>query len=343
MAVKTQAVTATHSTLSLVVSLFGGTRQIEDGEHLPGIDPERVNRKAIQLGSKKLFDPRLLAPGHRLKKRAEAICEAVGVKHPYRRGLVYVIENKHLDDVLARLEEVEAEFWDWVNTQFQDAAYRQAVEAWAEENPDLSEVILKLAPKASEARAAFGWLVGVESIGSTASDAEPERVRRLKKATEEKTVASLGDRLIAEIAAYAAKTRQESVDGKERLTRRVLRPLRHMEAKLRALQLLTPVAVPLADMINRRVTPIEQSKGALTGQEIAEIVSLYTLLSKEDRIKDTIFGLLAAGVTQGGDEEEGLTLDLDDPAEKALSSVAQTTNRQDESAEEDDGDILAVI
>lgn len=308
MAINTKKIAQNHSIVTLVSEKYEGSRTIRKEEMkslLPGVKTDDINTKVVSVGTKKLYNPKLLNHGEKLKTRASALLEKHGVKHTGRRGLNYIVANAMLDTLLDELEIIQSEYHNWVNFQFSDTQYKNDLQEWADENPDLRELIMAASPSAAQARGRFSFEILLEDISASDDSAQSERVREAKEKTSATLVGSLGDRLISEVSTMANQTLEKSIDGVERLTRRVLSPAKNISNKLRSLSMLTPLAAPLAAHIDSQIKIGEEGGSKpLTSAQVATIVALYQMLSNPAQISDF---MIKTGKLEGGEETEEQT------------------------------------
>jgi hypothetical protein len=307
MAINTQKIAQNHSVVTLVSQKYEGNRSIRKEEAaalLPGLDSDAINRKVVSMGTKKLYNPQLLNEAEKLKTRAVAAMERVGVKHTTRPGLNYIVANDVLDNLLIELEGIQADYYNWVNTQFSDSQYQADLLAWADENPEIRDIILAASPSAYSARNRFVFDLLVDDIAGAESESQSERIKQAKERTTSNLIGSLGERLIFEISQLAEKTLVKSVDGQSKLTRRVLSPAKTISTKLKALSMLTPVALPLAAHIDKQVEiASEGGSKPLTSAQVATIVAMYQMLAQPEQIERMFAASSVVGAEETDDED----------------------------------------
>ena len=243
-----------------------------DGSKLP---PEDL----ASLGSKRLLDPEQLTVFSRLKKEAERICLRIGTRF---LG-AYAIPCVAAPDIIVELERIALDFAA-AKTEFL-AGYDAAVTDWAVRHPEFAYIIEKAVDSVElvSTRLSFDYLLVTVGL----PEALPtEDIGRL-----ETKICSLSEQMFYEIAVDASQFIEQSLIGKEQVTRNVVRPLRRMRDKLDGLGFLdyrvAPVVSTIDDLLRR--IPI---KGAIDGIILQEIFATALLLADPDKTKRHGAGLL---------------------------------------------------
>ena len=245
-----------------------------DGSKLP---PEDL----ASLGSKRLLDPEQLTVFSRLKKEAERICLRIGTR--FLGG--YAIPCVAAPDIIVELERIALDF-AVAKTEFL-AGYDAAVTDWAVRHPEFAYIIEKAVDSVElvSTRLSFDYLLVTVGL----PEALPiEDIGRL-----ETKICSLSEQMFYEIAVDASQFIEQSLIGKEQVTRNVVRPLRRMRDKLDGLGFLdyrvAPVVSTIDDLLRRIPT-----KGAIDGIILQEIFATAMLLADPDKTKRHGAGLLTA-------------------------------------------------
>ncbi|WP_340124198.1 DUF3150 domain-containing protein [Methylobacter svalbardensis] len=246
---------------------------LADGSKLP---PEDL----ANLGSKRLLDPEQLSVFNRLKKEAERICLRIGTR--FLGG--YAIPCEAAPDIIAELERIGLDFAA-AKKEFL-AGYDAAVTDWVVRHPEFGYIIEKAVDSVEfvSTRLSFDYLVVTVGL----PDALPiEEVVRL-----ENKIGSLSEQMFYEIALDANQFIEQSLIGKEQVTRNVVRPIKRMRDKLDGLGFLdyrvAPVVSTIDDLLSRIPT-----KGAIEGIILQEIFATAMLLADPDKTKRHGAGLLA--------------------------------------------------
>lgn len=253
------------------------------------------------LGSKKVCDPKKIAPFSALKKRAERVCESVGVR--FVGG--YAIPEERIEDVIQELQAIEHEA-ERVKKLFL-ADYQSNINEWIADNKDWRDIILHAVEPASKVakQIRFGhqaFRIGAVDEGASESNDGLEN-----------TIAGLGDRLIFEVSRDATKLWENSLQGRSKVTQKALRPLRAILTKLKGLTFIDT-------RINPMIARIEQSLQALPNKGIIEekhfdlFAGLVLQLADPKGMRITV-GSIAPSVPAQEETEDDEILTFNDSSE----------------------------
>jgi hypothetical protein len=247
---------------------------LADGSKLP---PEDL----ASLGSKRLLDPDKLTVFNRLKKEAERICLRVGTR--FLGGFAVPVESAA--SITAELERIGLDFAA-AKTEF-IAGYDAAVTDWVVRHPEFAGIIEQAVDSVEfvSTRLSFDFLV--VSVGLPES-LPPADVARL-----DSKIGSLSEQMFYEISVDANHLIEQSLLGKEQVTRSALRPIRRMRDKLDGLGFLDHRVAPIVSTIDDLLVRIP-TKGAIEGSILQEILATAMLLSDPDKTRRHGEGLLAA-------------------------------------------------
>ena len=247
--------------------------KLADGSKLP---PEDL----ASLGSKRLLDPEQLSVFNRLKKEAERICLRVGTR--FLGG--YVIPCACLPGVITELDRIALNFAE-AKTRFLDG-YDAAVTDWVARHPEYAGIIEKAVDSAAfvSTRLSFDYLVVSVSLPETLP--VPERHRLETK------IGSLSEQMFHEIAVEANLLLDQSLIGKDQVTRNALRPIKRIRDKLDGLAFLDYRVAPVVSTIDDLLQRIPE-KGAIEGSILQEILATAMLLADPDKTRRHGEGLLS--------------------------------------------------
>jgi len=280
-----------------------------DGSKLP---PEDL----ASLGSKRLLDPDQLTVFNRLKKEAERICLRVGTR--FLGG--YAIPCAAATGIIAELERIALDFAA-AKTEFL-AGYDAAVTDWVVRHPEFAGIIEKAVDSVEfvATRFSFDYLVVTVGLPETLP---AEDVVRL-----ESKIGSLSEQMFYEIAVDANQFIEQSLIGKDQVTRNAVRPIRRMRDKLDGLGFLDYRVAPVVSTIDALLQRIP-GKGAIAGPILQEILATAMLLADPDKTRRHGEGLLSAhGMTMAMDVDDAvLAVSQMQPA--VLDSVAEAQNFND--------------
>ncbi|NOV30739.1 MULTISPECIES: DUF3150 domain-containing protein [Methylomonas] len=262
---------------------------LADGSKLP---PEDL----ASLGSKRLLDPDRLSVFNRLKKEAERICLRVGTR--FLGGFIVPVAaaalvTTELDRIAGDFAQARAEFLD---------GYDAAVQDWMVKHPEFASIIEKAIDSVAlvATRLAFDYLV--------VSVALPEQLPKQEVERLESKIGSLSEQMFHEIAVDANLLVEQSLLGKEQVTRNALRPIKRIRDKLDGLSFLDHRVAPVVATIDNLLGKIP-TRGSIEGGLLQEILATAMLLADPDKTRRHGEGLLAVqapAIQTGDDVEENL-------------------------------------
>ncbi|WGS83945.1 DUF3150 domain-containing protein [Methylomonas sp. UP202] len=258
---------------------------LADGSELP---PEDL----ASLGSKRLLDPDELADFNRLKKAGERHCLRVGTR--FMGGFVVPVE--HTADIVAELEKIALAFATKKASFL--AGYDDAVRDWIAKHPSFAGIIEKAIDPMPYVATKLGFNFMVVAIRQPEA-ASPGDVARL-----EQQIDSIGGQLFHEVAVDAQLLLEQSLIGKEQVTRNALRPIKRIRDKLDGLGFLDHRVAPIVRWIDTLLQTIP-SRGAIEGALLQEILAMTLLLANPDQLRRHGEGLLTMqpAVTDDDDTE----------------------------------------
>ena len=277
---------------------------LADGSKLP---PEDL----ASLGSKRLLDPDKLTVFNRLKKEAERICLRVGTR--FLGGFAVPVESAA--SITTELERIALDFAA-AKTEF-IAGYDAAVTDWVVRHPEFAGIIEQAVDSVEfvSTRLSFDFLV--VSVGLPES-LPPADVARL-----DSKIGSLSEQMFYEISVDANHLIEQSLLGKEQVTRSALRPIRRMRDKLDGLGFLDHRVAPVVSTIDDLLARIP-NKGAIEGSILQEILATAMLLSDPDKTRRHGEGLLAAQPPVVEEAEEVIEHAESEPPVKPTLVFAET-------------------
>ena len=276
---------------------------LADGSKLP---PEDL----ASLGSKRLLDPEQLTVFNRLKKEAERICLRVGTR--FLGG--FAIPNESAADITAELERIAQDF-AVAKTEFL-AGYDAAVTDWVVRHPEFAGIIEQAVDSVEfvSTRLSFDYLVVTVGLPEALP---PEDVARL-----ETKIGSMSEQMFYEISVEANQFIEQSLLGKDQVTRNALRPIRRMRDKLDGLGFLDYRVAPVVNTIDDLLARIPD-KGAIAGGILQEIMATAMLLADPDKTRRHGEGLLAAQNLPKADivDDEAVELPVDEQVAELVNPV----------------------
>lgn len=279
----TQAATIILDRVVLVkveANIYGARKKLKkedlvlaDGSKLPPVD-------LASLGSKRLLDPDRLTVFNRLKKEAERICLRVGTR--FLGG--FAIPRESAAGITLELERIAQDFAH-AKSEFL-AGYDAAVTDWVVRHPEFAGIIEQAVDSVEfvSTRLSFDFLIVTVGVPNTLP---PEDIARL-----ETKIGSLNEQMFYEISVEANHLIEQSLLGKDQVTRNALRPIRRMRDKLDGLGFLDYRVAPVVGTIDALLARIPD-KGAITGSILQEILATAMLLADPDKTRRHGEGLLA--------------------------------------------------
>ena len=247
---------------------------LADGSKLP---PEDL----ASLGSKRLLDPDQLTVFNRLKKEAERICLRVGTR--FLGG--FAIPNESAASITSELERIAQDF-AVAKTEFL-AGYDAAVTDWVVRHPEFAGIIEQAVDSVEFVSTRLSFDYVLVSVGLPEA-LPPDDVTRL-----ETKIGSLSEQMFYEISVDANQFIEQSLLGKDQVTRNALRPIRRMRDKLDGLGFLDYRVAPVVNTIDDLLAKIP-NKGAIAGGILQEILATALLLADPAKTRRHGEGLLAA-------------------------------------------------
>lgn len=274
---------------------------LADGSELP---PEDL----ASLGSKRLLDPDQLADFNRLKKAAERHCLRVGTR--FMGGFVVPVE--HADAIVSELEKVAQEFA--VNKAKFLAGYDDAVRDWIKKHPSFAGIIEKAIDPMAYVATKLGFDFMVVAIRQPEASS-PKDVARL-----EQQIDSIGGQLFHEVANDAELLLEQSLIGKDQVTRNALRPIKRIRDKLDGLSFLDYRVAPIVTWIDGVLQEIP-NRGAIEGALLQEIMAMTMLLADPDKLRRHGEGLSSNPSKVTNDEDADDVLSSGHPASPISAAV----------------------
>lgn len=290
------------------ISLWTGRRRLKrDDLRLQSADeipPDTI----ASLGSKKIIDPEAINDFERLKKEAHRECAKVGVK--FLGG--YAVPEDQADGLAIALDKIGAEFASLKATFL--ANYDQALADWVKAHPEWKGMLNEAALDRSEVdnRLHFGWS-SFRVVAASDDDDSAALNAGLKS-----ELGGLAGQLYREVAKEATQVMERSLVGRDKVTQRVLSPIRTIRGKLLGLSFLDSRVTPLIQTIDHVMSLLPKA-GHIEGLGLEAFRGLIFVLSSEDRMIQ--HGEL---VLQSGDVEDAFVTSVPSLAAKAEEAEPET-------------------
>jgi len=231
-------------------------------------------KELVSLGSKKVFNPKALKPFAKIKREAESLCLAKGV----RFARAFAIPKCELSGVVAGLRSAREDF-----ARERDAfldAYEEEREKWKARYPGYERLIETelLSKEAVAARLSFGFQAfAVNEVEfDTRDEAQQTGAGGL--------VLGLVGQLYQEVASEAREHMDRSLLGRVEVTQKFLRPIRAIREKLAGMAFLDATLDPIVKTIDEVLGGLPQ-EGKLSGLPLEALRGVLALLSNPHRMR----------------------------------------------------------
>ena len=256
------------------ISLWGARKKLRVEDLKLASGDELPPKDLASLGSKKIFNPKILAKFEALKKQAHTACSRVGVR--FMGG--YAVPETAADALAIELDAIgvkfEIEKTNFINT------YQTELDAWIAKHPGWEQVIRASSISVAEVqgRIRYGW---VPARITTPDEKNPESRLNQKMVKE---AGGLAGSLFREVSEMGGKV-GDSLLGKMRVNRRVLSSIRKIHGKLKGLSFLDKRVNPLITLIDET---LDQMPGdaPIEGLALTALNGLVMTLSDIDRMKE---------------------------------------------------------
>ena len=256
------------------ISLWGARKKLRAEDVPLGAGGELPPKDLASLGSKKIFNPKILAKFGTLKKQAHTACTKVGIK--FMGG--YAVPESKADALAVRLDAIGVEF-DKAKADFV-ANYEAELALWVQHHPGWEGWINRATIPVAEVENKFkyGWTPA--KISTPNADDPTNRLNQKMS----KEAGGLAGRLFGEVADMADKVREQSLLGKAKVNRRVLSPVRSIRSNLGGLAFLDKRVKPLIQAID---DTLDQMPGdaPIEGLALQALHGLMLMMSDPERIK----------------------------------------------------------
>lgn len=257
--------------LNLQVTMWSGSRRLTPADlSLPNgsLPPKEI----ASLGAIHLIDKNELSEFAALKKAAHRACQAWGTD--FLGG--FAGPNKNLADLTKRLEDLKSAFEQKKNELL--SRYDAAVLKFAEEYPTWAHVIKSRAPTAAYIGQQLSFHYQVfQVVPSSQQEGGTVNSGLVAEA------ASLGDRLLRDVAKGAQEAWDNAFNGRARVKRESLRPVRSIVEKLTNLSFLNSNASMLAQRAQDVLKGLPGT-GPIEGRDLDAINGLLLVMMDPARL-----------------------------------------------------------
>ena len=294
--------------INLDFHLWSARRKLSISD-LKIVDGEVPPDDLASLGSKKICNPDDISDFTNLKKDAERKCARVGIK--FMGG--FAIPESKVKDLAVELDEIVSKFYAKKASFI--AEYDNLITNWVASHPGWERIIKEsaLARHEVEGKLSAGWQAYKIIEAQESQDANVASPLNRGLAT---AAAGLAGQMYAEIARAADEVREVSLNGRDRVTQKILSPIRTIRDKLEGLAFLDGRVRPLVDTINHVLSQLPLS-GPIDGLGLVALQGLVFILSDEQRMQ-------AHGeqILEGCNVEDAFALHLPKPVQPQVEAKA---------------------
>lgn len=256
------------------ISLWSGRRRLKR-EDIRATDAEIPPKDVASLGSKKIIDPEEISDFEALKKEAHRECAKVGVRF---LGGYAVPESEAstlataLDDIATRFAKRKADFLSDYDTKVND---------WVKAHPGWSSMLQEAALNRLDVDGRLQYGYSAFRVSTAAGeDANDPLAKGLNS-----EIGGLASQLYSEIAQAAGVVMEKSLLGRDRVTQKILSPVRTIRKKLFGLSFLDRRVIPLIDTIDHILEKLPPA-GHIDGMELTALHGLIFILSDVTRMQE---------------------------------------------------------
>ncbi|TXI04131.1 MAG: DUF3150 domain-containing protein [Rhizobium sp.] len=258
--------------VELMISAWSGSARLTR-EDIQVSEGQLPPKEIATVGSIKLIDQGETKAFGTLKRAAERAVQKVGV--PFMRG--YVVSVDLMPELALELDQLKKKYEE--ETSILIGGYRAKVDTFIAAYPQWAEVMKKKCPREQYLRnqLRFDWLA--------AQVVRPDdRFSNQIRAGFDRETASLGQRLMQEVAAEANDFYQRSVIGrKEEMTHKTVGALRGILKKLESLSFLNSNAAPVAANLRQVLDSLPRT-GSLSPEETRLVSEVAIMLTSADKV-----------------------------------------------------------
>lgn len=267
----TQAILDHMILVVLNISLWQGRKALQVSDLAAnGIDVDKLPPGTLAtLGSKRIISPDALKVFVALKREAITLCLKNGVRFA---GDGYAVPRGKVDELSKELKRLKIEF-ETAKTNFL-SVYEQEVEKWIASNPpEWAPAILSAVDSPSHIRKTISFNYAALDVKA------PTDIGDNGLAEE---VDSLYGQLCHEVRFAAIRAYEYSFVGKKEITRKSLRPIKTIRAKLAGLLFLDPSIADTIQVIDETLGKLPKD-GAIKGTDLNMVAGLVGSLANMGR------------------------------------------------------------
>lgn len=312
--------------VDLDINIWSGQRKLDTADIRLGQGGELPPEKVANLGNKKIVDPTALNPFHRIKTQARRFLADHGM--PFLGG--WACPADKYDAIRSRLEVYEQEFEDAKQHFIRE--YDNAVKNWVADNPEYANEILRGVMDYRDVERRIGFSFETFKLQPAVED-EGEKLER--------KVTRLGDDLIDEVAAAAAKF-ADTLVGRDRIASTTSITLKGIRDKVEGLAFLNGNLRPVADLLSDTIAGYDLHRDGrnIVAPFIYQVQAVALTLADPDRIERFARGEIeidqaAKAVERDAHADFYASLSAETPVTQAETKAVQPEQSQSSSLFDD--------
>ena len=261
------------SVISVDCSVWSGSRRLKPEDLALGQGGQLPPDDVVSLGSKKLCDREVLKPFLRLREQACRVCSREGVR--FLGG--YAVSDLLVDAISGELDQVQSDF----ERQKQDflAQYDRHIQEWVSAHPDFADAIRRAVPDVQKVSQRFGFDYTVYKVTEAP-----------KQDTLNHQVSKLGNTLRDEISRDAQALFEQTFSGKQKVSRKAIRPILKLRDKLHSLAFVDQGIAPVVQRLDAGLMQIPK-QGSLEGEALTQLMERVLLLCSVEQMQRCADGL----------------------------------------------------
>ncbi len=309
--------------ISIDFDIWSGQTRLRAEDLRLGDGGEIPPEKLAQLGTKRICDPKVLRPFHKLKTRARRLILDHG--RPFLGG--FAVPRTAIATVTEGLELIKGDFDQHVDDFTQ--SYENSVNEWIAENPvEYGEAIRRGSLSAEEVKSRFGLDYQFLEVSPVNSDAAVSLNRKL---------GGLSDDLTAEIIDRAKSFIADNLGGgRQEVSAQTKQSLLKLRSKVSGMAFLNAKFKTIVDLLDTALREYPE-KGTLSDEPFFKVLTICLILSDEEKLKQYLSGELTLEAMLSKNKP------ADESAEQAGESTEEArsdTSEQTSNNSNTDGDFF---
>lgn len=249
--------------VSLDISIWSGRKKLQ-AKDLHLADSQIPPSELASIGSKKIVDPKTIAPLDSARRAAEKACLEVGFK--FMKG--YCIPQNRAKELSVELSKIKVNF-NMERVKFINN-YTNNIDNWINRHPAWEDAIRKAVTPIEVVENRIGFRVQFTRIGQVDDSLGVND-------DSQDTVENIPSALVHEIAKESEKLWAQSFSGRTTVTQKILRPIRRMRDKLKGLSFIDARIYPIVDRIDDSLSSMPKA-GKIMGNNLNALFGIMSFL-----------------------------------------------------------------